>query len=63
MEKIKSFFSNDIVKTGLWIGVSAMITAVASYLLEKPELAAYYGVINFVLYTIKAVNDKRKENK
>jgi hypothetical protein len=63
MEKIKSFFSNDIVKTGLWIGVSAMITAVASYLLQKPELAAYYGVLNFVLYTIKTVNDKRKENK
>jgi len=61
MEKIKAFFSNDIVKTGLWIGVSAMITAVASYLLQKPELAAYYGVINFVLYTIKSINDSSKK--
>jgi hypothetical protein len=61
MEKIKSFLNQNIVQTALWIGGSAAIMAVCSYLLQKPELVAYYGVLNFVLYTIKDLNDKRKE--
>lgn len=61
MEKIKSFLSDDIVQTGLWIGISAGVTALISFLLEKPELAPYYGVLNFVLYAIKVANDKRKK--
>lgn len=46
------------IKVGLWIGFSAGVTAIGSYLLERPELVAYYGVINFVLYALKELGKK-----
>lgn len=48
----------DWVKVGLWIGFSAGITAVCSYILEQPELVKYYGVVNFVLFAIKEIDKK-----
>lgn len=60
-DKINAVLSDDIFQTALWIGGSAAITAVCSYLLQRPELAAYYGVINFVLYAVKSANDRRQK--
>jgi hypothetical protein len=61
MDKVKAFFSENIVQTALWIGGSAAITAVCAFLLQKPELVAWYGVLNFVVYAVKDLNDKRKK--
>jgi len=49
----------DWVKTGLWIGFSAGVTALISSLLEVPELMPYYGVLNFALFAIKEINKQR----
>jgi hypothetical protein len=48
----------DFVKTGLWISLSAGITALGSYLLERPELFQWYGLINFILFSIKELDKK-----
>jgi hypothetical protein len=58
-DKLTALLQDDIVQTALWIGVSAAITAIGSFLLDKPELAPYYGVINFVLYALKKANERR----
>jgi hypothetical protein len=50
----------DWVKVGGWIGFSAAVTAVGSYLLKQPELFPYYGLINFVLFAVKELNKKKK---
>ena len=60
MDKLKELLNENIVQTALWIGGSAAIMAVCSFLLQKPELVAYYGVLNFIVYAIKDLNDKRK---
>jgi uncharacterized membrane-anchored protein YitT (DUF2179 family) len=60
MEKIKAILSDKITKTALWIGVSAGLMAIVTYLLNVPELLPYYGILNFVLYALKEVNDRRK---
>ena len=45
----------------MWVGVSAAITAIGSYVLKQPELAKYYGVVNVILFFVKELNKKRKE--
>lgn len=50
----------DWLKTGMWIGISAGVTAVCSYLLERPELFQYYGLINFILFAVKEASKKRQ---
>lgn len=60
MEKIKAILQDDITKTALWIGVSAGLTAIITYLLNVPELLPYYGILNFILYALKEVNNRRK---
>ncbi|MDD5015880.1 MAG: hypothetical protein PHW73_12435 [Atribacterota bacterium] len=60
VEKIKAILSDKITKTALWIGVSAGLMAIVTYLLNVPELLPYYGILNFVLYALKEVNDRRK---
>ena len=60
MDKVKAFFNENIVQTALWIGGSAAVMAVCAYLLQRPELVAYYGVLNFIVYALKDINDKRK---
>ena len=62
MKKIKKFWKGlpETIKVGLWIGFSAAITAICSWLLGKPELFQYYGFINLILFAIKEVNKKRK---
>ena len=63
MEKIRQVYEQtpDWVKTGGWIGLSAGLTALIAYCLERPELLPYYGVLNFVLYAIKEADKKRRE--
>ena len=61
MEKVKTFLADDRVGVALWIGVSAGIMAICSFLLQMPELLPYYGVINFVIYAVKSTNDRRKK--
>ena len=62
MKKIKKFWNDlpDFVKVAAWIGFSALVTAVGSYLLERPELFQFYGLINFILYAIKELDKKRR---
>ena len=60
MEKIRAILSDKITKTALWIGVSAGLMAIVTYLLNVPELLPYYGILNFVLYALKEVNERRK---
>ena len=60
MKRIKVLLNDNIFQTALWIGGSAAITAVCAFLLQKPELVAWYGVLNFVIYAIKDLNDRRK---
>lgn len=65
MKKISKLWKSlpEFIKVGLWIGFSAAITAVASYLLERPELFNYYGVINFALFSIKELDKKYRREK
>lgn len=60
VEKIRAILSDKITKTALWIGISAGLMAIVTYLLNVPELLPYYGILNFVLYALKEVNDRRK---
>jgi hypothetical protein len=49
------------VKVAAWVGFSAAVTAIGAYVLERPELAQYYGVVNIVLFALKEVEKKRRE--
>jgi hypothetical protein len=62
MKKLIAYWKGlpDYIKVGAWIGFSAAITAICSWLLQKPELFQYYGLLNFVLFTIKEFNKNRK---
>ena len=65
---IKTFKKIDIVvtdsmKVGVWIFLSAGITALVSYLLQKPELAAYYGLLNIALYAINKLDEQFRRKK
>jgi hypothetical protein len=63
MNKISNYWKSlpDWIKTGIWISASAFITALGSYLLERPELFQYYGVINFILFALKEINKNRNK--
>lgn len=52
---------SDSVKVALWIFVSAGVTALVSWLLAKPELFQWYGILNFVLYFIKKLDDQYRK--
>jgi len=60
MKKLSKYWKAipDFIKVGLWIGFSAGVTAIGSYFLERPELMAYYGVVNFVLFAVKEADKK-----
>jgi hypothetical protein len=49
----------DWVKTGLWIAISAGLTALISFLLEVPELLPYYGILNFLMFALKEASKKK----
>jgi hypothetical protein len=53
----------DWVKVGGWIGGSAAIAAVGSYLLQQPALFKWYGLINFVLFMVKELDKKYRGSK
>lgn len=43
----------DTLIVGLWVGGSALVTYVITALLDKPEFAAYYGLLNVLLVLVK----------
>jgi len=49
----------ETAKVALWVFVSAGLTALVSYLLQRPELVSYYGLLNVVLYFL---NELKKGN-
>jgi hypothetical protein len=53
----------ETVKVAVWVGISVGLTAFLSYLLEQPELAQYYGIINILLFALKEVEKKRQLKK
>jgi len=59
MDKVKTFLSDDRVEVALWIGLSAGVMAICSYLLQLPELLPYYGVLNFIVYVVKSTRDRK----
>ena len=50
-------------QVGIWIGVSAGVTAVVTDLLKKPELFNYYGLLNFILVVINELDKKYRREK
>ena len=50
-------------RVAVWIGTSAVITSVGSYLLGRPELFAFYGVINFIMYVVNDLDKKYRREK
>lgn len=56
-KKLDIVFS-DTTKVGLWVFVSAGLTALLSWMLRKPEFVSYYGVINVFLFLLKKINDE-----
>lgn len=64
IEKLKKIWNSvpKTVRVGGWIGVSAAISAVGSFVLKQPELVKYYGVVNLILYFIKELNEKIRKN-
>ena len=53
----------ETLKVAVWVGISAGLTALLSYLLEQPELTQYYGVINILLFALKEIEKKRQLKK
>lgn len=49
----------ETLPVAAWIAVSAGLTYMLTHLLEKPELAPYYGIINIGLFLLKEIS-KRK---
>ena len=49
--------SKDTLGVALWVFVSAGLTAILSWALQKPEWIQYYGAFNVVLYFL---NELRK---
>jgi len=46
----------------LWVGGSAAVTAIATWVLQQPDLIKWYGVVNVVLYflaELKKTYDKK----
>lgn len=46
----------------LWVGASAGITAIATWVLAQPDLIKYYGIVNVVLFflaELKKTYDKK----
>ena len=52
----------DFIRVGIWVGFSALVTYVGAEVLNRPELAAYYGVVNVALYSIKELDKKVRRN-
>lgn len=53
----------ETLKVAIWVGISAGLTALLSYLLEQPGLTQYYGLINVLLFALKEVEKKRQLKK
>lgn len=51
----------DWLKTGLWIALSAGLTALITNLLQVPELMPYYGILNFLLFALKEIGKSKTE--
>ena len=49
---------SDSTKVAVWIFVSAGITAIASWALSQPDLFKWYGLINFIIYLVKQLDEK-----
>ncbi len=47
-------------KVAIWVFVSAGLTALLSWALQKPELIQYYGLINILLYFLKELKKPEK---
>ena len=50
-------------RVAVWIGASAVVTSVGSYLLGRPELFQYYGIINFVMVAVNELDKKYRREK
>lgn len=48
----------ETLPVALWIGASATLTYIITELLNKPELAPYYGLLNVALFLIKEYKKK-----
>jgi len=51
---------SDTTKVGVWVFISAGLTALLSWMLDKPEFMSYYGVINIFLFLLKKVKEEFK---
>lgn len=60
-KKVTAIMQDNITQTAMWIGFSYGVMAVIGYLLEVPELKDYAGMLNFIAYALKSINDKRKK--
>lgn len=40
-----------------WVGASAAITAVCTFILDEPDYVKYYGIVNIILFFIKELRD------
>lgn len=64
MDKVTKFFDNlpKFIKVGLWVGISAAVTYIGSEILNRPDLAQYYGVVNVVLFSVNELDKKVRRN-
>jgi hypothetical protein len=58
MDRLKTV-SKDTLGVALWVFVSAGLTAILSWALQKPEFIQYYGLLNIALYFL---NELKKGN-
>ena len=42
-----------------WVGGSAAVTAVCTFILNEPDYAKYYGIVNIVLFFLKELRNDR----
>lgn len=52
MQKVKNAVW-DTLPVALWVGGSAALTYMLTELLQRPDLAPYYGVLNVLLFLLK----------
>jgi hypothetical protein len=62
LQKRFEFAIPETVSVALWVFVSAGLTAIISWALQKPEYLQYYGALNVLLYFLNELK-KGKETK
>ena len=63
LSKILKWWHNkpETFKVGVWVFVSAGVTALCAHIIDNPELNKYSYIANLILFGLKELNKKRRK--